>query len=145
MAKKSISEKKELNIRITFTEPLLGTISGDKDITEEFIASKHPQGVQEEELESIQELSEIVQKQSTYFARDKDKNPMLWDYQVKGFLKDACGMMLRITKVPELRAYKKIVDGLMTAVAINYTARETHLSLTLLTNTPVPITHVSWS
>lgn len=80
-----------MKVRITFTEPMLGTVSGNKDITEEFIASKNPDTTkQQEEIDAIPEL----EKTSTVFARDENGNPMLWDYQVKGFLKAACKAMI---------------------------------------------------
>jgi hypothetical protein len=101
-----------MKIEITFTEPLLGTVSGNKEIAEEFIMSKHPDGIQEDEQNS---LPEQIEKSTTYFARINDDNtPILWDYQIKGFFKDACSMLRRVkgTKSASLQAYKKVVDGL---------------------------------
>ena len=81
-----------MKIEITFTEQVLGTVSGNKEIAEEFIASKNPAGVQQEEIDAVPE--DMLEKTSTIFARDKDGKPMLWDYQVKGFLKAACQAMI---------------------------------------------------
>lgn len=106
----SKDEKTTLKLRLTFTEPLLGTLPGDKEIAKEFITSKHPEGSQEDEEVS---LRDEVEKQSTFFSYNDKNEPILWDYQVKGFFKDACSMMLRVVKVPELRAHKKIIDGLI--------------------------------
>ncbi len=97
-------------VRLTFIEPLLGTLSGDPKLAEDFIMSKHPEGIQEDEQES---LDETMKKGTTYFARNSDGQPILWDYQIKGFFKDACSMMLRVAKVAELKAHKKIIDGLI--------------------------------
>ncbi len=102
-----------MKVEIMFTEPLLGTLSGNKDIAEEFIASKHPDGPQDDELHA--ELPEgDVEKSSTVFPRDGGR-PFLWDYQIKGFLKDACSMLRRVsgTKSKGLTAYKKVIDGLI--------------------------------
>ena len=43
------------------------------------------------------------------------ERPCLWDYQIKGFFKDACGMLRRApgTKSRKLSAYKKVIDGLI--------------------------------
>jgi len=61
----------------------------------------------------------------TIFPRDAEGRPILYDYQVKGFFKDACGMLGRIGGKTEtgkkravnesgkLTAYKKIIDGLI--------------------------------
>ena len=98
-----------MKVELTFIEPLLGTLSGEKEIAKEFILSKHPEGEQNDETES---LSDIIEKSSTIFSKE-DGKPFLWNYQIKGFFKDACSMMLRVAKVTELRAYKKVIDGLI--------------------------------
>lgn len=99
-----------MKVELEFTEPLLGTLPGDEKLAEEYVTSKHPEGVQEDERES---LSEEMKKFSSYFARDNKGRPILWDYQIKGFFKDACSMMRRVTQVDELKAHKKIIDGLI--------------------------------
>lgn len=105
--------KEIMKVELEFTEPLLGTLPGDEKLAEEYILGKHPEGVQEDEQESV---ADEMKKFSSYFARNrahiKDK-PILWDYQLKGFFKDACSMMRRVTQVPELKAHKKIIDGLI--------------------------------
>ena len=117
-----------MKVELTFTEPLLGTVSGDPELAKDFIMSKHPDGVQQDEQES---LEETTKKSTTYFARDGlngDSLPMLWDYQIKGFFKDACSMskraMLAKDWPKELTAHKKIIDGL-----IFVKPRKIHLSL----------------
>ena len=105
-----------MKIELEFIEPLLGTLSGNPEIAEEFIAAKHPSGeVQEDEAEAIENLPEALEKSSTIFPRDKKGKPYLWDYQIKGFFKDACGMLRRIAKNPnsKLKAYKRVIDGLV--------------------------------
>lgn len=99
-----------MKIKITFTEPILGTLPGNKDIAEEYITSKHPEGHSEEEIDS---LPDTIEKQSTYFARDKDGKPMLWDYQVKGFFKAACLAMIMTDTMTkeELTKYKLTMWG----------------------------------
>ena len=97
-------------VELEFTEPLLGTLPGDEKLAEEYVMSKHPEGVQKEERES---LPEEVKKSSSFFARDGKDKPIMWDYQIKGFFKDACSMMQRVAKVDGLKAHKKIIDGLV--------------------------------
>jgi len=75
---------------ITFIEPLLGTISGNPEIAEKFILSKHPEGVQPDEQAGVENAEEQLKEQTTVFARNSDGKAMLWDYQFKGFLKEAC-------------------------------------------------------
>lgn len=98
-----------MKILIEFTEPLLGTLAGNKELVEDFIAGNHPNGVQEDEMAAIPEK---IEKSSTFFSRNGDNAPILWDYQIKGFFKDACGMLNR-TKNFKLKAHKKVIDGLV--------------------------------
>lgn len=113
MAKQKEAKEKEresLKVELEFTEMLLGTLPGDERLAEEYVTSKHPDGVQEDEKAS---LPEEIKKFSSYFARDEKGKPILWDYQIKGFFKDACSMMRRVVQVDELKAHKKIIDGLI--------------------------------
>ena len=77
-----------MKMKITFTEPLLGTLSGTKELAAEYIAGKNPKGASKDEIEVIKNLDEEIEKSSTVFNMD-EKGAFLWDYQVKGFLKDA--------------------------------------------------------
>ncbi len=110
MADKQKKKEEVLKVELEFTEPLLGTLPGDEKLAEDYVTSKHPDGVQEDERAS---LPEEIKKFSSYFARDDKGNPVLWDYQIKGFFKDACSMMRRVAQVDELKAHKKIIDGLI--------------------------------
>ena len=53
-----------------------------------------------------------VEKTTTVFPR-ADGGPFLYDYQIKGFFKDACGSLARVpgTHSNKLKAYKKVIDG----------------------------------
>ena len=57
----------------------------------------------------------MVEKGMTVFPRDPDGNPILFDYQVKGFFKDAAGVLRKVSgsKASKIKAYKKEIDGLM--------------------------------
>ena len=103
-----------IKVRLTFEEEALGTCSKDPKIHEEFIASKGPNAhTLAEEIEAIG-VDEVVERSMTGFSM-KDGKPILWDYQIKGFFKDACGMLSRAedTESGKLRAYRKIIDGLV--------------------------------
>lgn len=107
-----------MKVKLEFIEPVLGTLAGDPKIAEEFIASKHPESLQEDEQKAIDNLDETIEKASTVFPRD-DNRPFIWDYQFKGFFKTACLAMIEtdtLTKV-ELKAvrltpylYKRTID-----------------------------------
>lgn len=101
---------KKLNIKLTLTEEMLGTKAANKDVFADYIASKHPSGTpQKDELDTAEHREEAG---TTVFHRQNEK-PGLWDYQIKGFFKDACDSLRRAdeTKSKELKAYRKVIDG----------------------------------
>jgi len=117
---------KEIKVRITFTAEVLGTLPNQEDIYREFIATKSPDAASiEDEIEAIG-IDGVVEKGITVFPRNKDGVPFLYDYQIKGFFKDSCGMLARVvgkddkgkklktlTASSQIYAYKKVVDGLI--------------------------------
>jgi len=108
---------KALNVQIRFTEPLLGTSSSDPEIHRNFVASKaaDPDRAAEEVDAIAVDPDDPAQRGTTVFPKGEDGSPFLWDYQLKGFFKDACGMLRRATggKSAGLKAYKKEIDGLV--------------------------------
>ena len=79
---------KEIKVRLTFTEDVLGTANADKNVHSEFIASKAPNAPsREEEVEALG-AEEVERKEMTVFPRMENGSPMFWDYQIKGFFKD---------------------------------------------------------
>lgn len=104
-----------LKIKVTFDEEVLGTSASNPDIHSEYIASKGPNAMTiEEEVEAIG-TEEVFEKNMTVFPRNKDGNPIVWDYQWKGFLKDAFGSLKKIpgSECGKVKAYKKEIDGLI--------------------------------
>ena len=106
---------KTLKIKVTFDEEVLGTSANDPDIHSTYIASKGPNATTlEEEVEAIG-VEEVFDRDMTVFPRDKDGTPIAWDYQWKGYLKDAFGSMKKIpnSECGKIKAYKKEIDGLI--------------------------------
>ena len=106
---------KEIKVKITLLEDMLGTASADPQLHETYIASKAEDAPSvAEEIEAIG-FDEVVEKGMTVFPRDKDGCPIIWDYQIKGMFKDACGMLRKVTgtRSSKLKAYKKEIDGLI--------------------------------
>ncbi len=109
-------------IKLTFIEPILGTVPKDKEIYRSYVQGKALKEARkigleieaddiEDEIETIEELEE---KGWTGFHQ-LDGQPILYNYVIKGFFKDACGMLRRAkgTKSSKTTAYKKIIDGLV--------------------------------
>ncbi len=105
---------KELKVKLAFTEEVLGTASADKEIHRTYIASNAPDApTLEEEIAAIGE-EEVIEKAMTVFPKDNGA-PIFWDYQIKGFFKDACGMLRKVSgsESSKIKAYKKEIDGLI--------------------------------
>lgn len=105
----------EIKVRLTFTEEILGTAAADKEIHKTYIASLAPNAPsKKEEVEAIG-VEETIEKAMTVFPRNKEGVPIYWDYQIKGFFKDAAGMLRKVpnTKSSKIKAYKKEIDGLI--------------------------------
>lgn len=116
----------KLKVKITFTESILGTSPNNTEIYRDFIASKAPDAATVEDEVAAIGVDEYTEKGITVFPRDKDGKPFLYDYQIKGFFKDSCQMLARLTGKDEngkkkkavnesgkLTAYKKVIDGLI--------------------------------
>lgn len=108
-------EMHTLKVKLMFQEEILGTASNNPEIHSEFIASKAPDHMKREEEVAAIGVEESIEKAMTVFPRDEAGNPILYDYQVKGFFKDACGVLRQVpgTKSSKLTAFKKKIDGLV--------------------------------
>lgn len=85
-------EPKSMKIKITFTAPLLGTSPANPDVYRDFIASKSADASKAEEELAGLSAAELEEKGKTVFHRTDDGKPMLYDYQVKGMIKEAFGV-----------------------------------------------------
>ena len=83
-----------MKAKLTFIEDVLGTSSSNPDIHSEFIASKAADSEAKAEELAALTSEEMIEKAMTVFPKFEDGTPFLWDYQVKGFLKEAVGALL---------------------------------------------------
>lgn len=98
-------------VKLTLTEPILGSVPKDKDVYETYVASLAPDNT-DDEMDTVQEAEE---RGWTGFHRLDDGTFILYDYVFKGFMKSACYFMKQ-AKAPhseKLAAYKKKIDGLV--------------------------------
>lgn len=104
-----------IKVRLTLTEDLLGTASGNKELYADYIATKAPTAdMVEQEIDDFNpELA--MEKAMTVFPRLEDGTPFLYDYQIKGFFKDSAGVLRKVPKsfCSKVKAYKKEIDGLL--------------------------------
>ena len=114
----------QMTVRITFTEEVLGATPADTELFDSYIASKAPDAKTREEEVAEYGAEEVSQGKMTVFNK-QNGIPFLYDYQIKGFFKDACSMLSRVAakdetgkKIPcnessKLKAYKKVIDGMI--------------------------------
>ena len=116
---------KTIKVKLELMEAMLGTSPNNEEIYSDFVASKAPDAAtREQEIEALG-ADGYVEKGLTVFPRDEYGNPILWDYQIKGFFKDTCSALSRLSKRSEtgkktatnesgkMTAFKKIIDGLI--------------------------------
>lgn len=105
----------KIKVRMTLLDELLGTASGDPEIYETYIASKAPTLEKTEEEVENYDPDEVLDKAMTGFPRTENGEPFLYDYQIRGFFKEAAGFCRKIpgSKSSKLKAYKKQIDGLV--------------------------------
>ncbi len=105
----------EMKVRLTLTDEILGTAPNDKEIYANYIGSNAPDApTREQEIEAVG-VDEVIEKSTTVFPRNKDGHPIMWDYQIKGMVKDAVGMLRNVpgSYSKKLTNYKKKIDGLV--------------------------------
>jgi len=109
----------KINIKVELVEEMLGTASANPEIHGEFIAAKAPDAeTREEEIAAIGPDA-VAEKAMTIFPKFEGR-PHLWDYQVKGFIKDAMNALREIpgscvkgNKRLSKWSYKRTVDNLI--------------------------------
>jgi hypothetical protein len=102
----------KLNVELTLTEEMLGTKAANKDVFADFIASKAPDDdLRKQELDNAEHREEAG---TTVFPRENGEIG-IYDYQLRGFFKEACGAINRFDKdetgLEKLSAYKTKIDG----------------------------------
>ena len=114
----------KIKVRITFVEPVLGSSSNNPNIFGDFTAAKAATAAARAEEEACvigvmteAEREAAVEKSTTVFPRNANRELFSWDYQWRGFFKEALAVATDIgeEEVSELSHYsvKKSVDSLL--------------------------------
>lgn len=108
-----------MKVKIKLTEEMLGTASANPELHREFIASKSADADKvKEEMESLP-ADDLIEKSLTVFHRDPSGMPIIYDYQIKGFIKEAVSVLIELSdkeiKVGKTKlskfTHKRIVDN----------------------------------
>lgn len=101
--------------RATFTEGLLATKPNDEEIHKSFVAAKEREASEDELTAEQKALAELdsLEKGKTIFHRNEKGEYIIWDYMIKGFLKEAAKALRRDPKSAwaSVKAFKSIIDG----------------------------------
>jgi hypothetical protein len=95
-------EIEKYNLEIIFTTPVLGT-QPQKDVASEFIGNKFLDNGGKMESDELESLDSNLEKGTTAFYK-LDGKPIFYDYQVKGFLKEAGRTFNGLDGVKSLRS-----------------------------------------
>jgi len=108
-------EKYTMKVRIETFEEMLGTASANPELHDEYIASNAPDAMSREEEVAALGTEAVIEKSMTIFPKDAQGRPIIWDYQIKGFFKDSCKALRKVTgsKSAKMKAYKQEIDGLI--------------------------------
>lgn len=117
---------KTIFVKAKLLEAMLGTSPADKEIYSSYIGSNAPDAQTLEEEIAALGADNVAEKGMTVFPRTADGAPFIYDYQIKGFFKDSCKMLSKLSKEKDakgkkkpvnesskLRAYKQDIDGLI--------------------------------
>lgn len=106
---------KEIRVKITFIEELLGTASANPEIHEEFIASKAPDALSKKEEVEALGVEEVVEKSMTVFPPQQQGRADNLRLSDKGHMKESCGFLRKVkgSLSSNVSAYKKEIDGLI--------------------------------
>lgn len=106
---------KEIRIRVTFIEDLLGTLPGDPEIFSTYVAQRSPDATTVEEEIAAIGIEEYSEKAITVFPRTDAGEPFIYDYQWKGYFKEKCSYLKKLsdTSSSKIKAFKKEIDGLI--------------------------------
>lgn len=106
---------KTMRVKLTFTENILGTMPTNETIYRDFIGSKAPDASTIEDEVAAVGADAVAEKGMTVFPKTADGVPFLYDYQIKGFMKDTCGGLRKVkgTESEKIKSYKKVIDKLI--------------------------------
>lgn len=109
-----------MKVKITLIEEVLGSSPSNEELLATYIASKAlTDELTSEEIDNIK--AQNAEDRITIFPRQADGTPFIYDYQIKGMLKDSCKALAAAGKAgypggkacAGLKAYKKLIDGLI--------------------------------
>jgi hypothetical protein len=126
---KARGEHKRMSIVVTLTNEMLATAAQNPDVYGPYIGGKSEDSekvVEEvealptpEQLTESADDDEVIEVPKTVFQRNEQGEPIIWDYQFRGFLKSALGAKTEFDVIPvgthniSKWTYKRVIDKLV--------------------------------
>lgn len=109
----------QYQVKIEFLEPLLGTATTNPQVFTDFIVEKAvangvPNVADEwDTLPTADDIDRLTSRGMTAFHRNSAGQNILYNYMIRGYLKEACGHLWSVkgTESSQLKAYKKRING----------------------------------
>ena len=107
-----------MKVRITFTEPVLGTRPADPELHTRFVASKAPDAKTMAEEVADLGAQEVDERTKTIFMKMEDGTPFLYSYTLKGFFKETARTMKKVpgSLTNKETQYIKTIDNFIKVV-----------------------------
>lgn len=107
-----------MKVRITFNEPILGTRPADPELHTRFVASKAPDARTMAEEVADLGAQEVDERTKTIFMKMEDGTPFMYEYMLKGFMKEAARTLKKVpgTRTNKATAYLKTIDNFVKVV-----------------------------
>ena len=107
---------KKIKVRIKFVEEALGSSPADEEIYKKFIATKSPDASTLEDEVAAVGVDKALENAMTVYpktAHGKEFVPFIWDYQIRGYFKEVCGIEKKIPGMESngISAHKKLIDN----------------------------------
>lgn len=101
------------DVDITLTEPMLGTVPYNKEIYAEFIEKSKPKEISEDETATVPERDEKT-GWTGFHVDENGKGLFIYDYMVKGFMKNAASSLKEFDDVgKEEKGQKQLINNLV--------------------------------
>ena len=109
--------KKIIHCRATFIEDVLGSHPGSEQLFSDYITSKAPDAATVREEIELYGAEEVEDIRTTKFPRDKDGDPCIIGYQLRGFTKGAAQALKRAEQLT-ITAHNKVITDMVKYSAV---------------------------
>jgi hypothetical protein len=93
-------QSKKIKVTIELINPMLGTVPKDPEVYKNYIESKKPEEIQEEEYKTVESAEE---RGWTGFHKD-NQGYFIYDYMIKGFVKNAGNILKNQLEVKNFKS-----------------------------------------